>query len=77
MQSPGQKPRIAEIAGVGLAGLATATAFAHQGWQVRVHERSKDLREIGAGIYLFENTLNALEELGVYDKVRNRASLRR
>lgn len=61
----------AEIAGAGLAGLAAAAALAQQGWQVRVHERSKELREIGAGIYLWENVLAALRELGVYDQIEN------
>ena len=59
--------RTAEIAGAGLAGLAAATALAQQGWQVRVHERGSELREIGAGIYLWKNVLDALRELGVYD----------
>jgi 2-polyprenyl-6-methoxyphenol hydroxylase-like FAD-dependent oxidoreductase len=59
----------AEIAGAGLAGLAAAVALAQNGWRVRVHERAAQLREIGAGIYLFENALNALRAFGVYDKV--------
>jgi 2-polyprenyl-6-methoxyphenol hydroxylase-like FAD-dependent oxidoreductase len=61
--------RVAEIAGAGLAGLAAAAALAQRGWLVRVHERSPELREIGAGIYLFENALKALRRLGVYDKI--------
>jgi 2-polyprenyl-6-methoxyphenol hydroxylase-like FAD-dependent oxidoreductase len=60
---------VVEIAGAGLAGLAAAAAFAQRGWSVRVHERSKELREIGAGLYLWQNALDALRELGVYDKV--------
>ncbi|MBL8701640.1 MAG: FAD-dependent monooxygenase [Alphaproteobacteria bacterium] len=63
-----EKP-FAEIAGAGLAGLAAAAALAQRGWRVRVHERGRDLREIGAGIYLWQNALDALRELGVYDKV--------
>ncbi|WP_081649628.1 FAD-dependent oxidoreductase [Fodinicurvata sediminis] len=63
------RTREAEIAGAGLAGLAAATALAQQGWNVRVHEKGKDLREIGAGIYLWQNALDALRELRVYDKV--------
>lgn len=63
------RTRVAEIAGAGLAGLAAATALAKQGWNVRVHEKGKDLREIGAGIYLWQNALEALRELGVYDQV--------
>lgn len=60
---------VAEIAGAGLAGLAAAAALAQQGWSVRVHEKGKELREIGAGLYLWENALIALRELGVYDRV--------
>jgi 2-polyprenyl-6-methoxyphenol hydroxylase-like FAD-dependent oxidoreductase len=59
----------AEIAGAGLAGLAMAAALAQRGWRVRVHEKSKELREIGAGIYLWRNALDALREITVYDKV--------
>jgi 2-polyprenyl-6-methoxyphenol hydroxylase-like FAD-dependent oxidoreductase len=59
----------AEIAGAGLAGLAVAAALAQHGWRVRVHEKSRELREIGAGIYLFQNALDALREINVYDKV--------
>lgn len=58
-----------EIAGAGLAGLTAAAAFAKAGWSVRVHEKSSELREIGAGIYLWENGLRALEEIGAYDRV--------
>jgi 2-polyprenyl-6-methoxyphenol hydroxylase-like FAD-dependent oxidoreductase len=36
---------------------------------VRVHEKGQELREIGAGIYLFENALNALRVLGVFDAI--------
>jgi 2-polyprenyl-6-methoxyphenol hydroxylase-like FAD-dependent oxidoreductase len=59
----------AEIAGAGLAGLACAAALAQRGWKVRVHERSRQLREIGAGLYCWKNALDALRELGVYEKV--------
>ena len=59
----------AEIAGAGLAGLAVAAALAQRGWRVRVHEKGSALREIGAGIYLFQNALDGLRELGVYDWV--------
>jgi 2-polyprenyl-6-methoxyphenol hydroxylase-like FAD-dependent oxidoreductase len=58
-----------EIAGAGLAGLTVAAALAGRGWSVRVHERGRELREIGAGIYLWENALRALEAIGAYDEV--------
>ncbi|OCB07847.1 monooxygenase [Mycolicibacterium porcinum] len=58
-----------EIAGAGLAGLTAAAALANRGWSVRVHEKGRELREIGAGIYLWENALRALEAVGAYDDV--------
>jgi 2-polyprenyl-6-methoxyphenol hydroxylase-like FAD-dependent oxidoreductase len=59
-----EKRKRAEIAGAGLAGLTAAAALAQRGWDVRVHEKGSDLREIGAGIYLFENALDALADIG-------------
>ena len=47
------RKRIAEITGTGLAGLAAVGALAQRGWEIRVHEKGKDLREIGAGLYLY------------------------
>ena len=67
------KTRRAEVAGAGLAGLTVAAVLAQRGWNVRVHERAPELREIGAGIYLFENALRVLEEIGAYDHVAARA----
>lgn len=62
-----------EIAGAGLAGLTAAAAFGKAGCSVRVHEKGSMLREIGAGIYLWENGLRALEAVGAYDEVVSRA----
>jgi len=67
------KARRAEIAGAGLAGLTAAAVLAQRGWKVRVHEQGEGLREIGAGIYLFENALRVLEEIGAYDDLAGRA----
>jgi 2-polyprenyl-6-methoxyphenol hydroxylase-like FAD-dependent oxidoreductase len=64
--------RHVEIAGAGLAGLTMATALAQRGWSVRVHERGAELREIGAGIYLWENALRALEAIGAAEAVTSR-----
>jgi 2-polyprenyl-6-methoxyphenol hydroxylase-like FAD-dependent oxidoreductase len=61
--------RTAEVAGAGLVGLATAAALAKNGWKVRVHERSGELREIGAGIILWGNALRALNYIGALDEV--------
>jgi 2-polyprenyl-6-methoxyphenol hydroxylase-like FAD-dependent oxidoreductase len=62
-------PRRAEIAGAGIAGLATAAVLAQRGWRVRVHERSPELRELGAAIYLKENSLRVLDAIGVLGRL--------
>lgn len=62
--------RHAEIAGAGIAGLTTACVLAQRGWSVRVHERTDELREMGAGIYLKINSLVVLKELGVLPTIR-------
>jgi 2-methyl-3-hydroxypyridine 5-carboxylic acid dioxygenase len=64
-------PRHAEIAGAGFAGLAAAVALRQRGWTVRVHEKGPELRAFGAGIYLWQNGLRALESLGALPDVLN------
>ena len=64
----------AEIVGGGLAGLAAAVALARRGWSVRVHERAAELREIGAGLYLKENGVRALDNIGVSGAALARAT---
>ena len=63
------RPRHAEIAGAGFAGLTSAIALSQRGWVVRVHEKSNELREFGAGLVLWENGLSALRAIGAYDDV--------
>jgi 2-methyl-3-hydroxypyridine 5-carboxylic acid dioxygenase len=65
------RPRHAEIAGAGFAGLATAVALRQRGWTVRVHEKASELRAFGAGIYLWHNGLRVLEAIGALDEVLN------
>ncbi len=59
--------RRAEVVGAGIAGLAAGAALARHGWAVRIHERGTELRELGAGISLRENGLQALEALGILE----------
>ena len=54
--------------GAGLAGLLAACALAQRDWKVRVHERSQELRMFGAGIWLWENGLTALQAIGALDE---------
>src|SRR5580658_6909755 len=63
------KPRHAEIAGGGFAGLATAVALRQSGWTVRIHEKASEPRAFGAGIYLWHNGLRVLEAIGALDDV--------
>ncbi|MBE1586579.1 FAD-dependent oxidoreductase [Nonomuraea angiospora] len=60
--------RHAEIAGAGFAGLTAAAALARRGWTVRVHEQGPELREQGAGIVLWHNSLKVLQAIGAYDQ---------
>lgn len=61
--------RHSEISGAGFAGLTAATTLAQRGWTVRVHERGEDLREEGAGIVLWHNSLKVLQAIGAHDAV--------
>jgi len=65
--------RTAEIAGAGFAGLTVAIELARRGWTVSVHEQSDTLRAFGAGIFLWENGLQVLSELGLEEAVLARA----
>src|SRR3546814_10413722 len=61
--------RNAEIAGGGIGGLSLGALLARHGWRVRVHEQSPEIREVGAGIYIKNNSLEVLEHLGVMDRI--------
>lgn len=58
------------IAGGGIAGLSLGLMLARTGWTVRVHERADEIREVGAGVFLRNNSIEVLEEFGVLDSVR-------
>jgi 2-polyprenyl-6-methoxyphenol hydroxylase-like FAD-dependent oxidoreductase len=61
--------RKAEIAGGGIGGLFCAWALAKRGWNVRVHERSPEIRDVGAGIYLMRNSVSIFEHHGIADRI--------
>jgi 2-polyprenyl-6-methoxyphenol hydroxylase-like FAD-dependent oxidoreductase len=61
------KQRHAEIAGGGIGGLGLAMMLAADGWSVCVHERSPAIREVGAGLYIKNNSLRVLEQYGVME----------
>ncbi|RVT98648.1 FAD-dependent monooxygenase [Rhodovarius crocodyli] len=61
--------RHAEIAGGGIGGLGLGMMLAADGWTVRVHERSPEIREVGAGLYIKNNSLRVLEQYGVVEEL--------
>lgn len=65
--------RSVEVIGAGLAGLAAATRFAQLGWRVSLHERSRELRMFGAGIWLWESGLKTLMMLGAFEQATAQA----
>ena len=56
------------VAGAGIAGLATGIALRRAGHDVEIFERSRELREIGAGLMIWPNGMRALKSIDV--KVR-------
>jgi 2-polyprenyl-6-methoxyphenol hydroxylase-like FAD-dependent oxidoreductase len=63
------------IIGAGIGGLAAAVALRRVGVESLILERADSIREIGAGLSLWSNALNALRELGLEDRVTEFASL--
>lgn len=55
------------IVGGGIGGLAAAVALSHRGISVSVYEQSGQLREVGAGLFLYPNSLRQLERMGLGD----------
>lgn len=55
------------IVGGGMGGLAAAVALSHRGISVAVYEQSGVLREVGAGVFIYPNSLRQMERLGLGD----------
>src|SRR5580658_8612960 len=53
------------IIGGGIGGLTAALSLQHFGVPVRVFEQARALREIGAGVTITPNAMNALDFLGI------------
>jgi 2-polyprenyl-6-methoxyphenol hydroxylase-like FAD-dependent oxidoreductase len=64
--------RTALIVGAGIGGLSAAIALRQAGWRVRVFERATSARELGFGLALAPNAVQALRSLGVADVVLSR-----
>ncbi len=63
----------AVIVGGGIAGLASASALLQRGWDVDVLERAPEFTEVGAGISVWPNAMNALDAIGLSAPVREHA----
>ncbi|MDO9435600.1 FAD-dependent monooxygenase [Hydrogenophaga sp.] len=61
------KPLHVAIVGGGMGGLAAAVALTHRGISVAVYEQSSVLREVGAGVFIYPNSLRQMERMGLGD----------
>jgi 2-polyprenyl-6-methoxyphenol hydroxylase-like FAD-dependent oxidoreductase len=60
------------IIGGGIGGLTAAIALETAGIEAHVYERASCLGEVGAGISLWANAINALDQLGLTSSIRPR-----
>lgn len=74
-QVKGKRAPHAEIAGAGFVGLTAAAALCRKGWTVRVHEKAPELRQFGAGIFMWENGIRVLEALGAAEEILANAAI--
>lgn len=63
------------IIGAGIGGLAAAVALRRIGVEILVIERAASIREVGAGLSIWSNAVNALRELGLEASVMASASV--
>lgn len=58
------RPLRAAVIGGGIGGLAAANALLQRGLKVDVYEQAASLGEVGAGIFVYPNSLRQLERMG-------------
>lgn len=63
------------IAGGGIAGLSTAIALQQAGFRVKVLERTKTFKEVGAGLGLGANAWKGLHQLGVTEDLESKCNI--
>lgn len=63
----------AVVVGGGIAGLATARRLLACGWRVEVRERSGGLPDAGTALGMWPEAMEALDRVGVGDRVRARS----
>jgi 2-polyprenyl-6-methoxyphenol hydroxylase-like FAD-dependent oxidoreductase len=57
------------VIGAGIGGLAAGIALQKAGVDVHIYERAEELKDIGAGISLWANAIQALRRLGLGDEL--------
>ncbi len=62
--------RKAIVIGAGIGGLAAAISLRQAGVEVELYERATSLRDVGAGISMWANAIQALERLGLGNALR-------
>lgn len=58
------------VIGGGIGGLAAALALKRTGHDVHVYEQAPQIQEVGAGLSLWSNAINALSRLGVAEQIK-------
>ncbi|OJJ12532.1 monooxygenase [Roseofilum reptotaenium AO1-A] len=58
------------VVGGGIGGAATALALSRVGIESVVYERTKELKEVGAGVALWANATHVLKNLGLLEKAK-------
>lgn len=64
--------KTAIVLGSGIAGATASIALLQAGWQVKLYERATQLAPVGAALSIWPNAMQALDRLGLADKVRAR-----
>lgn len=64
----GKKPKILVIGG-GIGGMVTAIGLVKKGFEVEVHEQTKVLKEIGAGLTIPRNSMRTFDAIGIWPQV--------
>lgn len=57
------------IIGAGIGGLTTAIALAQKGIQVKIYERAKEIKEVGAGVWIAPNGMKIFDKLGIAQEI--------